>query len=110
MSERTFAAWLQSNEDRHDEAPDIRVLWTRTSRARKPYVCDACGEVIAFGERYESTGLIEDGVFRHERRHFGAYQFPSGCPRIGQQDRAEAEEQFRRDEALFNPKAKGLPS
>lgn len=87
--------------DMEDCAPDIRVLWDRTPVARKAYLCDACGDPIQIGERYASTGLREDGAFRHERTHLWAYQDPSGCPAQRAKDLAELADQYARDIADF---------
>lgn len=102
---RAYEYWLQSQQDRHDGAPDIRVLWDKRPVARKTHRCGLCGEEIMIGARYSSVGLIEDGLFRAEKTHEGAYHYPSGCPAVGARDRAEAEEQFRKDEALFGDPA-----
>lgn len=84
-----------------DAAPDIRVLWDRTPHARKVYRCDRCGDEIAAGQVYDSLGIVEDGTFRHERKHHWADQYPSGCPAIGLRDKAELAKQFALDERLF---------
>lgn len=77
--------------EQRDAAPDIRVLWSKTPRARKPHLCDCCGEEIAPGAKYESRGWIEDGEHKTEKIHLFAYQYPSGCPTRGAKDRAEIE-------------------
>lgn len=73
------------------EGPDIRVLWNKTPKARKAHLCDACGDEIAVGEVYESTGWIEDGERKIEKRHRWAFQYPSGCPARRARDLAEIE-------------------
>jgi hypothetical protein len=72
-----------------DEAPDIRILWDKTPVARKQYRCDRCGEMIEPGTKYSTVGLREDGAFRHDRTHRFANFYPSGCPTLGERDRAE---------------------
>ncbi|NLS27967.1 hypothetical protein S2M10_29690 [Sphingomonas sp. S2M10] len=98
-----FDAWYEAMSNERGDAPDIRVLWNRASTARKYYHCDLCGGEITPGERYSSTGLIEDGVFRHERMHDRAIGYPSGCPSIGAKERAENDAQFEADRAQFFP-------
>jgi len=79
-----------------DDAPDIRVLWDKRPQARKPYVCARCGDAIEVGQKYASTGIVLDGTFEARKTHLYADYYPSGCPRLGEKDRAEIE----RDSAL----------
>jgi hypothetical protein len=81
------------NEMQRDAAPDIRVLWDKQPVARKAHRCARCGDEIKAGERYESTGIITDGVLEATKQHRWAYQYPSGCPVFGERDRAELLEQ-----------------
>lgn len=82
--------------------PDIRVLWERKPTARKPHRCDRCAEEIRIGERYEDTGLINDGVFERLKHHLGAYAWPSHCPALREKDLAELAAEEQRDRA-HNP-------
>lgn len=79
------------------EGPTVRVLWDKTQRARRPYICGCCNAHIEVGAVYESRGYIEDGEFKTEKTHRWAYRYPSGCPRFMQRDKAEAAEQFEKD-------------
>lgn len=86
------------------DVPDYRRLWMRTHVARKPgRPCDCCHEPIEVGQKYESHGYTEDGVFKHDRCHWAAYHYPSGCPKYAARDRAEAEAQMAADEKLWAP-------
>lgn len=84
------------------DAPDVVMLWDRTHTARKSRECQMCHEQIEIGQRYQSTGMRVDGVFEHWVRHENGERYPSGCPKLGAIDKAEAEEQFSKDQALWN--------
>lgn len=52
------------------EEPDYRDVFRRVSTRRKgPFPCDACGEVIEVGQRYQTAGFILDGDFQIMRHH-----------------------------------------
>jgi hypothetical protein len=74
------------------EGPEIVLLWNRTPRARRAHLCDHCNEPIAIGEKYETAGWLEDGVFTFRKTHRFAYNYPSGCPVLGAKERAELNE------------------
>lgn len=75
--------------DQNDGAPDVRVLWNKTPKAKRPHLCDQCHEEIAPGEVYESQGYIIDGEFTAKKTHRWAYHYPSGCPRFRHRDLTE---------------------
>lgn len=83
-------AWRDYTRDWEDSAPDIVHLWNKTQVARKPYLCDHCGEEITPGSKYESEGYRIDGEFTYARRHVYAYGPVSGCPKFRERDLAEA--------------------
>lgn len=102
MSDGEWSIW---QEMQADAAPDVRVIWNKTPKARKPHLCDLCNEEIAVGEVYSSMGVITDGVFEATKMHRWAGGYPSGCPTRGARDRAEAEAQFAADQEAFFPAA-----
>lgn len=59
------------DEMRNDGAPDIRVLSTRHSIARKPHVCDWCKRPIPIGTRYMRQVSLVDGEFDVTHSHSG---------------------------------------
>lgn len=95
--------WLSSD----DGAPDIRVLWNKTPKARKAHMCDACNEEIAPGEIYSSTGVITDGAFEATKTHRWAYHHPSGCPARNAKDVAELRAQYEAEAEAFRPPQAG---
>ena len=80
------------------DAPDIRILWQKASRARKEYHCDRCGDALPVGELYESLGIIIDGEFRHERTHCGPM-----CPHERVKALAEDLAQYNADKVRYFP-------
>lgn len=109
----SFWAYREAAEipDRDDCAPDIRILWDKVHTARKPHLCDGCGDEIAPGSRYRSVGLIMDGARLTQKTHG---EGPTTCPRFAERDRLRAEreraelaEQFEKDRAEFFPQPTG---
>jgi hypothetical protein len=84
-----------------NDGPEHTQLWEKSHRARKARLCDCCKEMIEVGQRYRSSGYLLDGKFEYWVRHEFGEMCPSGCPKFRARDLAEAEEQFRKDEALF---------
>ena len=84
-----------------NDAPTVVILWDRSPRSRADRKCAMCGDTIAAGEKYDSTGMLVDGVFEHFVRHPNGERYPSGCPKQAVIDRAEAEAQFVADEAVW---------
>lgn len=89
-----------------DGAPSVTVIWDKTPVARIPHLCAHCGGKIEPGTRYQSVGRIVDGKFEAEKTHRWAYQYPSGCPGIGDKDKAELADQYARDKAEIFPEIK----
>lgn len=84
------------------DCPTVQQLWDRTLTRRKPgRICDVCKEEVASGAKYQSSGYIFDGKFETWIRHYGAEQYPSGCPKFHDRDLAEINEHHRKDELLF---------
>jgi len=83
------------------EGPDIRVLWNKTPKAARQHLCDACNDAIEPGEKYESRGYVEDGVFKAEKVHLWAYWYPSGCPSKRARDIAEMSAFDAKDKAAL---------
>lgn len=89
-------------EQDYRDAPTVTPLWDKVHTARKPRECQCCKETIQPGERYASTGMLVDGVFEHWVRHQWGEQYPSGCPKQRERDKAELEAQASKDQALWN--------
>ena len=77
------------------DPPDIRVIWERRPKAKKPHLCCVCDEEIAIGTVYENRGYYYEGEFRTEKHHAGAYLMPRGCPKFLTADIAAQEEAMR---------------
>lgn len=94
------------NDYTQHDAPECVGLWDRTHIARKAgRICNICKEPIEPGQKYASSGMRIDGKFEEWIRHYAGEHFPSGCPKLRARDLAEAEEQCRKDERLWNPPA-----
>lgn len=63
--------------------------WTRTHTARREHQCDACGEAVARGERYEYTRTLYDGTWHTGRWHLDCLRL---CEHIQRQDGTDEEE------------------
>lgn len=86
-----------------NDAPDVTTIWDRAHVARVAgKVCAVCSDPIEFGQTYQTTGMIYDGVFQVWIRHRFADHYPSGCPRFAERDRAALEAEYAADQALFN--------
>lgn len=83
------------------DIPDVKVLWNKSHTARKPHLCDGCGDEIAPGTVYRSSGWIIDGEFQTQKTH------GETCPRFAERERKELAEQFEADRQRFFPSSDG---
>lgn len=107
MQSGSYWAYREAAElpDYDREAPDVRTLWDKQHTARRPHLCDLCGEEIAPGTRYRSVGIVMDGEFATQKMHglgWGASAV-SPCPKFAERDRKELAEQFEADRQQYFP-------